>query len=433
MIVAGDRIAAVAPGAATGAAVDVHTEVLDLSGRFVAPGLVDPHVHVESSNLTLTELARAIVPRGVLTLCADPHEIANVLGVPGIDLLFDEAAGLPLNLFLRVPGRVPAMPAHLETSGHAVGSAGIIELLARPDAVALGGDINPTLLLRADPEQLARIDACVALGRTVGGQLPGFTGAVLDATVAAGLEDTHVAESTAEVIEQLRRGLRVLLTPRPDRLPPEEWPELAATITRRGLDTRNLVLCSDDVHPNLLLSEGHLDRRVRLAIEAGFDPVTAVQMATINAASLMRLDRDLGAVAPGRFADLVILDDLRSFEVAAVVHHGVLVSRGPALTVEPPTFVHPQWARDTMRLKEPVTAAALALGADGHGANGDGPGRGKRRRRPCTSWSSAAPRRCGRPSSRCATASCGPTWTRTSWPSPCWSATAPAGRSDGAS
>jgi adenine deaminase len=367
VIVAGDRIAAVAPGAATETAVDAETEVLDLSGRFVAPGLVDPHVHVESSNLTLTELARAIVPRGVLTLCADPHEIANVLGIPGIDLLFDEAAGLPLNLYLRVPGRVPAMPAHLETSGHAVGSAGIIELLARPDAVALGGDINPTLLLRADPEQLARIDACVALGRTVGGQLPGFTGAVLDATVAAGLEDTHVAESTTEVIEQLRRGLRVLLTPRPDRLPAEEWPELAAAIRQRGLDTRYLVLCSDDVHPNLLLAEGHLDRRLRLAIEAGFDPLTAVQMATINAASLMRLDRDLGAVAPGRLADLVILDDLATFEVAAVVHHGRLVSRGTALTVEPPAFTHPAWSRDTMRLKEPVTAAALALAADGPG------------------------------------------------------------------
>jgi adenine deaminase len=368
VIAAGDRIAAVAPGAATEVAVDAHTEVLDLSGRFVAPGLIDPHVHVESSNLTLTELARAIVPRGVLTLCADPHEIANVLGIPGIDLLFEEAAGLPLNLFLRVPGRVPAMPTHLETSGHAVGSAGIVELLGRPEAVALGGDINPTLLLRSDPEQLARIDACVALGRTVGGQLPGFTGAVLDATVAAGLEDTHVAESTAEVIEQLRRGLRVLLTPRPDRLPAEEWPELAAAIRQRGLDTRHLVLCSDDVHPNLLVAEGHLDRRVRLAVEAGFDPLTAVQMATINAATLMRLDRHLGAVAPGRLADLVILDDLRTFEVAAVVHHGALVAQRDRLTVEPPRFEHPAWARNTMRLKEPVTAEALALRVEDEGS-----------------------------------------------------------------
>jgi adenine deaminase len=369
VIVAGDRIAAVAPGAAAEVLVDAHTEVLDLSGRLVAPGLVDPHVHVESSNLTVTELTRAIVPRGVLTLCADPHEIANVLGIPGIDLLFDEAAGLPLNLYLRVPGRVPAMAADVETSGHAVDSAAIIDLLARPGSVALGGDINPTLLLQADPDQLARINACVALGRTVGGQLPGFTGGVLDAAVAAGLEDTHVAESVAEVIEQLRRGLRVLLTPRPDRLPAEEWPELAAALRERNIDTRRLVLCSDDVHPNLLLAEGHLDRRLRLAVDAGFDPVTAVQMATINPAELMRLDRDLGAVAPGRFADLVILDDLRTFAVAAVIHHGRLVAHGPDLIVDPPTFVYPDWARRTMRLADRVTADALGLRAPGPGSS----------------------------------------------------------------
>jgi len=178
-----------------------------------------------------------------------------------------------------------------------------LAMLDRPEAVCIGGDINPALLLGADRAQLQKIEATIERDKTVGGQLPGFSGAVLDATLAAGVEDTHVAESPAEVVEPLRRGARVLLTPRIDRLPAEEWPEVVAATERLGLDTRRLVLCTDDIHPNILMREGHLDQRVRLAVDAGFDPLTAVQMATLNAAELMRIDRHLGSVAPGRFAD----------------------------------------------------------------------------------------------------------------------------------
>lgn len=359
--VAGGHVAAV--GTLAAGAVGPATRIIDVEGRFVAPGLIDPHVHVESCNLTVTELARAIVPRGVLTLCADPHEIANVLGLAGIDLLVREAAGLPLDLRLRVPGRVPALPPHLETSGGALDDADITALLARPDAVAIGGDINPALLLMADRETLVRIQVAISLGRTIGGQLPGMVGPPLAASVAAGLEDTHVAESVDEVVEQLRHGLRVLLTPRPDRLPPDEWPELAARVRRDGLDTRNLVLCTDDIHPNLLAREGHLDQRVRLAIESGFDPVQAVQMATINTAALMRMDRERGAVAPGRLAELVILDDLATFTVTSVVVGDRVVAQDGVLVDEPPVFEHPDWARQTIRLDRPIAPADLILTA----------------------------------------------------------------------
>ncbi len=361
VIVAGSRIAAV--GDAADALITGDTVVIDATGRFIAPGLIDPHTHLESNNLTVTELARAIVPRGVLSICEDPHEIANVLGRPGVDLLVDEASALPLNVYLRVPGRVPAMPAHLETSGHEMSVETTRELLARPDAVCLGGDINPALLLQSDDDQLAKIDACIALGKTVGGQLPGFVGRVLNATIAAGIEDTHVAESVDEIAEQLRRGVRVLLTPRIDRLPAEEWPLIAQAVRRLALDIRYLCLCTDDIHPNVLLAEGHLDERVRLAVRSGFTPVEAIQMATINPASLMRLDRDLGVVAPGRLADLVVLDDLATFAVSSVVHHGVVVARNGALVNEPRAFPYPTWATQTMHLAAPVIAADLALRA----------------------------------------------------------------------
>jgi len=362
VVVSGERIAAVAdPGAY---AISGDTVIIDAEDRFVAPGLVDPHLHVESSNLTVTELARAIVPRGVLSVCEDPHEIANVLGVPGIDLLVEEAAGLPLNFYLRVPGRVPAMPPHLETSGHALDADDINALLSRTDAVCLGGDINPSLLLRGDPDQLARIQSAIELGRTIGGQLPGFMGPALDAGAAAGLEDTHVAESVAEIIEQLRRGLRVLLTPRIDRLPAQEWPAIAAAVDANEIDTRYLVLCTDDIQPNILATEGHLDQRVRLAIQSGFHPVQAIQMASLNAAELMRIDRDVGAVAPGRFADIVVLDDLDAFTASSVVHHGSLAATGAALVGQREDFSYPDWSRNTMHLSATLTAADMALRVD---------------------------------------------------------------------
>jgi adenine deaminase len=361
VVISGERIAAVAaPGEYPGDGA----EQVELDGRFVAPGLIDPHVHIESSNLTLTELARAIVPRGVLSLCEDAHEIANVLGLPGIELFIAEGAALPLNLLLRVPGRVPALPAHLETSGHEMDLETTLGLLDRPDAVCLGGDINPALLLGVDPDQLAKIEATIARGKTVGGQLPGFTGRVLDASIVTGIEDTHVAESVEEVLDQLRRGLRVLLTPRIDRLPAEEWPAMVAALRAHGADTRHLVLCSDDVHPNLLQREGHLDHRVRVAVAAGFDPVEAIQMGTLNAAEHLRLERDLGSVAPGKLADLVVLDDLATFSTSMVLHHGQVVAETGRLLDDVEPFVYPHWSRDTIRLAAPVGANDVAVRAD---------------------------------------------------------------------
>ena len=172
-----------------------------------------------------------------------------------------------------------------------------------------------------------------------------------------------MAESPAEVVEQLRRGVRVLLTPRIDRLPAEEWPEIVATVERLGLDTRRLVLCTDDVHPNILMTEGHLDQWVRLAVDSGFDPVTAVQMATLNVAELMRIDRHLGSVAPGRYADLLVLDSLEEFAPSVVLRRAEVVATGGSLVANPPSPEYPAWSMDTLTVALPAPED-LALRVD---------------------------------------------------------------------
>ncbi len=355
VLIKGERIAAVvAPGSYAGPA---GTRVIDARGCVVAPGLIDPHVHVESSMVTVGEYARAVVPRGVTAVAEDPHEIGNVLGVPGMRLLFDEAATTPLKLFLRVPGRIPAMPNWIETSNGALDLGATKDMFSWDEAVCLAGDINPSLILGQDAEQAEKIASCMAHGLTVSGQAPGLTGAALHAYVAAGIEDSHVAKSVAEILENIRVGLRSVITLRPGRrLDRSHFRELATLIRDHRIDTRRLQFCTDDIHAHHLHTEGHVDHRLRVAIEEGFEPLVALQMATINVAEGLRIDRDYGSVSAGKYADLAIFRDLATVDVAKVMIDGTLVY--DEIGYRPgcaPAFVYPDWAKSTVRTKGPVT------------------------------------------------------------------------------
>ncbi len=358
IVIFGNRVAA------TGACdyqVSPDTKIIDASGKWIAPGFMDPHMHLESTAITVTELAKRIVPRGVTTVVEDPHEFANVLGVKGIKLFFEEAKGLPLRFLLRVPGHVPAMPPEIETSGAEITVEETKELLGWDEAVQLAGDINPELILSKDPEQFEKIDCTIRLNKTVGGQSPALQGSALNAFIAAGPEDSHVSFNLDEVIDIQRHGLKAILTPKPFLFGPENYGELAELIKEKNIDIRNIMFCTDDRQSDYLYRSGHLDGVVRLAIERGIEPVTAIQMATINVAEHLRLDRDFGSIAPGKIADLMILDDLETISVSMVLVDGEIVAENGCLVTPPPAFEYPAWAKDTVHLPKSVKPEDLQI------------------------------------------------------------------------
>jgi len=361
IVIKGDRIAAVlAPGTAP---VGGDTATLDASGCVVAPGLIDPHVHIESSMITVSEYSRAVVPRGVTAVAEDPHEIGNVLGEAGIRLMFEEARRVPLKVLLRVPGRIPAMPAWIETSNGSLDLDATKGMAEWPEAVCLAGDINPQLILNKDPEQVAKMMWFAAQGRTISGQSPGLAGPALSAYVAAGPEDSHVAKSVAEVVDNIRLGLRSIIALRPGRrLDRSHIKELAGLVRDRRLDTRMLQFCTDDIHAHHLHAEGHLDYRMRVANEEGMDPLVSLQMATINVAEGLRIDRDYGSVSPGKHADLVLFRDLATVDVAMVLIDGKIAFDDAGYRpgdVAP--FRYPDWAKRTVRLSSRVTPDDLTI------------------------------------------------------------------------
>lgn len=360
VLVKGNRIAAVGEEIGRNAGSPV---VIDAAGQILSPAFIDPHIHLESSAVTLAEYARVTVPRGVSTVAEDPHEIANVLGVDGFKLFFEEARQLPIRLFLRVPGRVPGISPKIETSGGEITLEQTKELLDWEAAVCLAGDINPALILNRDPVQLEKIAYAMQLRKTVSGQSPGLSGGTLNAYIAAGPEDSHVSEDTREVLDIVRHGLRALITHRQDFFRAEDYRELASLLSSRRIDTRMLCFCSDDVLPHVLLGQGSIDARIRLAIQAGVDPVTAIQMATINVADFLRLDRDLGSITPGKIADIAILDDLQAVKVGKVVHNGRLVAEKGELLQNPAKFLYPAWAKNTMHLNRRAAAEDFPLHA----------------------------------------------------------------------
>jgi adenine deaminase len=318
---------------------------VDGAGRFAVPALVDCHLHIESSMVLPAAFAAAVVPRGVLTVTPDPHEIVNVMGLEGMRLLLEASRHLPLDVFFQVPSCVPATA--LETAGGAIGPVEVRAALDWERVVALGEVMDYPAVLAGDARMHAIVGAALAAGAVIEGHAPNLSGADLAAFAAAGITSDHTLVTADLARERLRAGMTLLLQEK------SLAPDVLRTAEEYGR-ALNVCLVTDDVMPDDLMARGHLDLLVREAIRLGWDPVDAIRAATLAPARRMRL-YDRGGIAPGQVAHLVLVDDLEEFRARMVFARGVLVaSDGHPVPDAWPSIQAPAGiGRGTVRLAPP--------------------------------------------------------------------------------
>lgn len=349
-----DRIALVGDAKDT---IGQDTHIVDANGEYLVPGFIDGHMHIESSMVTATQFARAVLPHGTTTVFADPHEITNVLGLDGVKLFLDESRSLPIKILITFPSCVPAAPG-FETSGAIIGPAEVEEALKWKGVVALGEMMNYPGVISNDIQVHEELAAALRAGRVIEGHAVDLLDRNLAAYAAAGITSCHESTKKIQAMQKLRYGMYAMLREA------SASPDVAATIrsiTEEKMDPRHVCLVTDDREPNSILKEGHVDHAVRRAIEEGIDPIVAIQMATLNVAEHYECARELGSIAPARYADMLILDDLRTAGVTTVIADGQVVYRNGKLLSKMNVPTYPDFARESMRLKRPPTSSDLAI------------------------------------------------------------------------
>ena len=327
------------------------TEIFDVNGRYLIPGLCDGHMHIESGMLTPAEFAAAVIPHGTTTMFTDPHEIANVLGLEGVRMMHDEALMQPVNIFTQMPSCAPSAPG-LETTGFEISAEDVAEAMGWPGIIGLGEMMNFPGVINGDTQMLAEMAETMNAGKTVGGHYASpDRGAAFSAYVAGGAADDHEGTTEEDALARVRNGMRSMM-----RLG-SAWYDVETqitAITERGIDPRNFILCTDDCMAETLVNDGHMNRVVRHAIDCGCDPLIALQMATINTATHFGLERELGSIAPGRRADMIITSDLKTLPIEHVIARGKTVAKNGKITVDCPHYDWPDSARQTVHLGKPL-------------------------------------------------------------------------------
>jgi len=338
-------------------------DVFDGGGKYALPGFIDSHVHLDSSLITPEMLSSLIVPRGTTVMLADPMESTNVGGYRGLEALLTAREGLPYHLFIEVSSRVPTAPG-LETTGGELGLEEVKDVLTWDSAISLG-ELDPSKILGLREEYFQKVAAAHTMGKIANGHAAGLSGRELEAYLCGGLSDDHECVDYAEALERLRLGLPIFVR---EGSTERNLEPIIRGVVEENLDTRHLMFCTDDKHPDDILDEGHVDYMINKSIDLGLDPVTAVQMATINAAVHFRIDGRLGSLTPGRWADIVLTETLDRIVPTHVFHQGDLVARDGELTQEPEEVSYPAWFSSTVEVTSGTRAEDFRLESRGREA-----------------------------------------------------------------
>ncbi len=290
---------------------------IDIEGRYVAPGLIDSHVHIESSMVTPNQFSRVIVPRGTTTIIADPHEIANVCGITGIEYMIDTSDNLPINIYFMLPSCVPA--TSFENSGAILKAEELNKLIDNERVLGLGELMDYPSVIAGRKDILKKV--YIADSKIIDGHGPNISGKELNGYVTAGVRTEHECSTIEEMINRLRLGLYIAIR---EGSAARNLEALVRGVNRDN--ARRCMFCTDDRHPDDIIKYGHIDNNVRLAIKRGIDPITAIQMATLNVSECYKI-KNIGAIAPGYKADMIVVDDLKEFNVIKVFKNGELVAK----------------------------------------------------------------------------------------------------------
>ncbi|MFC2081770.1 adenine deaminase [Candidatus Bipolaricaulota bacterium] len=360
----GGRIAYCGPDASS--MIGPETQVIEAGDRYLVPGLVDAHMHIESTMLTVRAFAEAVLPHGTTTVFIDPHEMANVFGLDGVRLMAQEAKVTPMQIYVQVPSCVPAAPG-LETSGAEIGPAEVAEAMRWEGVIGLGEVMNYPGVAMGDEKLHAEIGEALKAGGVIGGHYASpDLGSMFHAYAAGGPSDCHEGTRVQDVVARVRQGMVAMVRES------SAWRDVAAqvkAITEGGIDPRYIVLCTDDRNAGTLVREGHMDDVVRTAIAAGVEPMTAIRMATLGTAEHFGVAKDIGSITPGRFADILLVSDLENLAIDQVIAAGETVGRDGSLVVSIDPFAYPNEVKESLRHVGPLDAAAFEIPGPGGGGS----------------------------------------------------------------
>ncbi len=345
-------------GEDAGHTIGKKTKVIDAKGRYLVPGLLDGHMHVESGMVTVTEFVRAVAVRGTTGMFIDPHEMANIFGLKGVKLMVDEAQKQPIHVWVQMPSCVPSAPG-FETPGAHIGPKEVAQAMKWDRIIGLGEMMNYPGVAMGTDKLLEEMSLTHASHKTIGGHYASpDLGIPFHGYVAGGAEDDHEGTVLEDAVERVRQGMKAMLRYG------SSWHDVASqvgAVTHLGLDSRRFILVTDDSHAQTISQDGHMDRVLRHAIEQGLDPLTAIQMCTINTAEHFGLTREMGMIAPGRWADVVLVRDLNQFKADLVIARGQVIAENGKLKVSLPKFKYPAWATNSVHLKRPLKADDFKL------------------------------------------------------------------------